>query len=161
MISTRIKLVAAGVAGVGVLGLAGVAFAAWQSTASGTEQLHGATAQNSTISAVSSVALYPGASKTALVTIDNPNPYPVIVTGISSGSSTLQGTCAAGSATSDAKAPIAPATAVLQSDGVTSTIAANGTGTYQLVTHMITNADNGCQGLTFNVAVSATVESNA
>jgi hypothetical protein len=164
VISNRLKIGIA-VATVTVVGVAGVAAAAWQSTASGTEQLHGATATNSTITAVSSVSLYPGAAKTALVTIDNPNPYPVIVTGLSAGSSTVQtgglGTCAAGSATSDAKTPAGGAAAVLQSDGVTTSIAPNGSGTYQLATHMLANADNGCQGLTFNVAVTATVESNA
>lgn len=143
----------------------GIAAAAWQSSGSGAVAAHAATAQNSTITAVSAVALYPGASKTALVSIDNPNPYPIVVTSIAAGTSSAQlgglGTCPANEVTSDAVVPAGGATGVLQSDGTTITIPPSGTGTYQLVTHMVADADNACQGLTFSFPLTATLASNA
>ena len=147
------------------IGTTGIATAAWPSTGSGAVSAHAATAQNSTITAVSAVALYPGASKTALVSIDNPNPYPVVVTSIAAGTSSAQlgglGTCPANQVTSEALVPASGATAVPQSDGTTVTIPASGTGTYQLVTHMVADADNACQGLTFSLPLTATIASNA
>jgi hypothetical protein len=148
-----------------LIAAAGVAVAAWQSTGSGAASLHTATAQNSTISAVSAVALYPGASKTALVSVTNPNPYPVVVTAISAGTSAAQtgslGTCPANSVTSDALAPIGGAVGVLQSDGTTMTIPPSGSASYQLTTHMVANADNACQGLTMTLPLTSLLDSNA
>ena len=147
------------------IGSAGIAAAAWQSSGSGSASVQATTAQNSTITAVSAVALFPGASKTALVSINNPNPYPIVVTSVSAGTSSAQtsglGTCPANSVTSDALTPVSGATGVLQSDGATLTIPAAGAATYQLVTHMVSNADNACQGLTFSLPLTATLASNA
>ena len=158
-------IVAIAIPAVAIAAATGVAVAAWQSTGSGAASVQAASAQNSTLTAVSAVALYPGASKTALVSINNPNPYPVVVTAISGGTSSAQsgplGSCSADSVTSDAMSPVGGAVGVVQSDGATITIAASATATYQLTTHMIAGADNGCQGLTFTLPLTATLLSNA
>ena len=143
----------------------GIAAAAWQSTGAGSASIQASTAQDSTITAVSAVALFPGASKTAIVSINNPNPYPVVVTSISAGASGTQtgslGACSANTVTSDALAPAGGAAGVVQSDGSTVTIPASGAGTFQLTTHMVANADNACQGLTFTLPITATLASSA
>src|SRR5436305_3217943 len=161
---SRKAIVFAAAAIIGI-GTAGIAAAAWQSSGSGSASVQASSAQNSTITAVSAIALYPGASKTALVSINNPNPYPVVVTSISSGTSSALtgglGSCAANAVTSDALAPVGGAAGVLESDGTTMTIPAAGTGTFQLTTHMVANADNGCQALTFTLPLTATLASNA
>ena len=75
---------------------ASVAFAAWSSTGSGSATAQATTSVNSVIAAGTSAAnLFPGATNSVTVTVSNPNPYPVIVTSISAGSSALvNGTCA-------------------------------------------------------------------
>jgi hypothetical protein len=160
---TRIQIVVLG-ALITIIGTAGVAAAAWGSSATGSATVKAASASSSTITANTPITadnLYPGATKHAFVTIDNPNPYPVIVTGIGAGSSATQGACVAGTATTDAVVLGGGATAVVQSDNSTTTIAANGSGIYQLTSHMISTADNSCQGLTFSLSLTATLQSNA
>jgi hypothetical protein len=159
------RIAAVAVSTIALLGAGGVAVAAWQSTGSGSAAVQAATAHPSTITAVSAVALYPGASKTALVSVNNPNPYPVVVTSLSAGTSAVQvgplGSCSADSVTSDALAPATGTAGVLQSDGTTMTIAPSVAGTFQLTTHMVANADNACQGQTFTLPLTATLASNA
>ena len=158
-------IAAIAVSTIAAVGAGGMAAAAWLSTGSGSASVQASTAQASTITAVSAVALYPGAAKTALVSVSNPNPYPVVVTSLSSGTSAAQtgplGACSANSVTSDALAPVGGAAGVLQSDGTTLTIPPAGSGTFQLTTHMVANADNGCQGQTFTLPLTATLASNA
>ncbi|GAB3158146.1 hypothetical protein [Amycolatopsis sp. NPDC004378] len=135
----------------GALVVAGVAYAAWTSSGSGTGSVTSTTSVDSAISpATSGSALYPGASTDFTVTVSNPNDYPVVVTSISGGSSALvNGTCAAGTVTSDAAT--APA----------GTIAAHGTGTYTLHAHMSGTADDACKSQTFSLPLTATLASNA
>lgn len=163
----RVRLKAAIV--VGALGVAAsttVALAEWSSSATGTGTAQSSHDSPSHITASAFAPdLYPGASNTVMVSVDNPNPYPVVVTSISSGTSAAQtgglGTCSANSVTSDSLAPVGGAAGVLQSDGTTMTIAPSGSATFQLTTHMVANADNGCQGLTFTLPLTATLASNA
>jgi hypothetical protein len=157
------KFVVAGLAvSTGAVAVAGMAAAAWMSTGTGTATVKASTSKASTITAVAGTSaddLYPGATKATKVTIDNPNPYPVVVTSISAGSSALtNGTCAAATVTIDA---ISNASGIAQVGGSTVKIAAGGSGSYSLVTHMTANADNACQGQTFALALSASLQSNA
>ena len=159
------KKIAAVVVGVGLLAAAaGVAYAAWSSNASGSATAKSKTSVDSTIAPGTSLAdLYPGAAKTITVTINNPNEYPVIVTSISAGSSSATGTsnaCLAGTVTTDARS--LDATGLTQSDGTTKIIAASGTGTYTLVSHMAASAVDACKSQTFTLAgMTATLSSAA
>ncbi len=143
------------------IAVTGVAFAAWTSTGSGAGTAQSTTSANSVIApAVSASDLFPGATKSVTVTISNPNNYPVLVTSIPAGTSDASGLCAANTVTSDARA--LDASGLFQSDGVTKTIAANGSGTYTLTTRMIANPTDDCKSKTFNLPLTnATVVSNA
>lgn len=146
---------------VAVLAGAGVAYAVWSSTGSGSATAQATTSENSVIAAGTSAAdLYPGAVKSVTVTISNPNPYPVLVNSISAGSSALvNGTCVAGTVTSDARPT--DATGLLQTDGTTKQIAAAGSGTYTLTTRMIVGAVDTCKSQTFTLDLTATLSSVA
>ena len=137
----------------------GVAYAAWTSTGSGSGTARATTSVNSTIDGGTHLAdLYPGAAKTVTVTVSNPNDYPVIVTSISAGSSDAVDGCAADTVTSDAVADVA---GIDQVGAATATIAGKGTGTFQLVTRMKASATDACKGDTFNLPLTAALQSNA
>lgn len=131
----------------------GIAWAAWSSTGSGSGSATSTVSANSHITSdTTGNPLYPGASTTFTVKIDNPNSYPVVVTSISDGKSNATGAagaCAAGSVTS----------AAVTSPG--GTIAAGGSATYTLTAHMDPNAPDACQGQTFTLPLTATLQSNA
>lgn len=135
----------------GVVVVAGVAYAAWTSTGAGSGSVTSTTAVNSTIgSDTTGTPLYPGAVKTFTVSIDNPNDYPVVVNGISAGSSTAtSGGCAAGTVTS----------AAVTNPG--STIAAHGSAVYTLTATMSGSATDACKSQTFTLPLTATLSSNA
>lgn len=156
------KLLTALAAATIVLAGAGVASAAWMSTGAGSASARASSAVNSSIAAATlEVAddLYPAAVKSTKVTITNPNPYPVVVTSISAGSSaaTSAGACGAGTVTSDAQNTGSP---LAQAGGATS-IAAGGTGTYVLTVRMAANPDNSCQADAFTLPLTATLQSAA
>jgi hypothetical protein len=74
--------------GIALACVAGVALAAWLSSGAGTAEGTSTTAVNSTIDPSGGGAgLYPGATVDTTVTVDNPNPYPVVVASISPGTS--------------------------------------------------------------------------
>jgi hypothetical protein len=147
--------------GIALLTVTGVAFAAWTSSGSGSGTAQSTTSANSNITAATFAAdLYPGATKSITVTMTNPNDYPVVVTSISAGSSLLLNTtCAAASVTSDART--LDNSGLVQSDNTTKTIAAQGSATYTLVTHMIADPDNACKSQSFPLALTAILRSNA
>src|SRR3954466_14145768 len=146
----------------GGMAIAGIAAAAWMSSGAGAATVKASTAKTSTITAVAGTAtddLYPGATLSTKVSINNPNPYPVVVTSISAGSSLLiNGTCAVGTVTSDV---VTNASGIAQAGVATLTIAAGSSATYSLVTHMTSNADNACQSQSFSLPITATLQSNA
>lgn len=146
---------------VAVVAGAGAAYAVWSSTGSGTATAQATTSADSVIAAGTSAAdLYPGAVKSVTITISNPNQYPVLVNSIGAGSSALvNGTCAAGTVTSDARPD--DAAGLLQSDGTTRQIAAAGSGTYTLTTRMTTGALDTCKSQTFTLALTAALSSVA
>lgn len=134
---------------ISVLLVAGIAFAAWTSNGDGDGQAVSTTAIDSVITpATDGADLFPGADKTFTVSIDNDNDYPVKVLTISAGTSDLVGGCAAGSVTSDAATP-------------NSVIPANSSETFTLNSHMIDSPSDACQGKTFNLPLTATLESAA
>ena len=139
----------------------GVAFAAWTSSGVGIGSAQSVDSVNSVIAAGTFAAdLYPGALKSVTVTVSNPNDYPVVVTQISNGSSATIGTCAAGSVTATGLGTDTSSTALAQ-DGGDTVIPANGSGVYRLQTRMIGDADNGCKNQTFNLNLTARVQSAA
>ncbi|MDP1818445.1 MAG: hypothetical protein Q8K58_00950 [Acidimicrobiales bacterium] len=139
----------------------GFAFAAWTSSGSGTAVAKSTTSIDSVIAPGTSAAdLYPGATSSVTVTVSNPNPYPVMVHSVTAGSSTLVNvSCTAGTVTSDSRA--FDADGLSQSDGSTKVIAANGSGTYVLVTHMATTAVDACKLQTFTMSLTAALASAA
>lgn len=151
----RTKIAALGVAASSVA-TAGIVYAAWTSTASGTGSAASETSVNGAISPGtpgSSDTLYPGAVKTAFVTITNPNDYPVVVTKIYAGSSRVVGDCAADEVRTDARE---------DTDGVAATLAGteptvipakvgatDGSTTFELVLRMANDASNNCKSKNF------------
>ncbi|MGW4210217.1 hypothetical protein ACWEIJ_19670 [Lentzea sp. NPDC004789] len=123
----------------------GVAYAAWTSSGSGSATTKAGTAQAPVVSggAVTTGLLYPGGTGDAVVTVSNPNPYPVIVTTV---------------------APNGPATC-----GVTfsqrspgTALAANSGPVAITLTGAVTmgsNAANTCQGASIDVPVLVTIAS--
>ena len=94
--------------------------------------------------------LYPGATATATVTVDNPNDYPVTVASISPGSSNAtSGNCPAGSVTT---------AGLTNPAGV---IEPRGTRTYTLTARMIPDPSNTCQNQTFVLPLTASLASAA
>lgn len=144
----------------GVALASGLAFAAWTSDGTGTGEAKSTTSVNSVIAPGTSAAdLYPGASGTVTVTVSNPNPYPVLVTSISAGSSNLVNTsCTAGTVTTDTRALDV---AGLDKTGGGKTIAASGSGTFTLTTHMSGSAVDACKSQTFTLPLTATLISDA
>ncbi|KOV82043.1 hypothetical protein [Nocardia sp. NRRL S-836] len=128
----------------------GVAYAAWSSTGTGSGKVASTQEIASTITPVDgSGGLYPGRTVSFQVTINNPNAYPVRVTGISAGASDLVGGCAAGTVTSPAVT------------NPTGTITTGQSGTYTLQATMSTTATNECKAQTFTLPLTATLESAA
>lgn len=161
---TRGKVAIVGATAVGALSAAAIGYAVnggWtspQGSGSGSAKSWTAVASvpsNSTTAPgdVLATALYPGGSGvTGVVSITNPNPYPIVITAIDNngGSDLVNTSCAAGSvnATNRDGTAAAPLT---QHDGTTTVIAASGTGLYDLSYTMIAGANNACQGQTFTV----------
>jgi len=140
----------------------GVAFAAWTSAGIGAGSAKATDSKNSVIAAATFAAdLYPGALKSVTVTVSNPNDYPIVVTQITNGSSDLVGTCAAGSVTATGLGTDTTSTPLAQADGTTTVVAANGSGVYRLATRMIGDAVDGCKNQTFNLPLTARVQSAA
>ena len=144
---------------VGVALASGYALAAWTSTGSGFADAKSTTSVNSVIAPGTDVAdLYPGSTSSVTVTVSNPNAYPVTVDSISAGSSAVVNTtCVAGTVTTDIRS--ADVTGIVQSDNTTKVIAAGGSGTYTLVTHMGSTAVDACKLQTFTMALTATLAS--
>ena len=154
-LTTRVGVVGALVL-VALLG-GGVAFAAWSSTGSGNSTAKAATALAPTTSTVSGSALttgllYPTGTGNAVFVVNNPNPYAVKVLAVAAnGTVTAAGGSGTCTTTGVTLSSAAPATAV----------AANGSATVTLAgAAVMSNAsDNGCQGATFTIPVTVTIES--
>ena len=147
----------------------GVAVASWTATGTGQGSARAANVTGLVVSAGTPLgALYPlpadatpstgygsGTTGSVATTVTNPNPFPVTITSATVGSVTtspLTGrTCAAGSVLPTASAPITLSPPV--------TLAANSGPTAVTVPgalHMVSTAEDGCQGATVPVPVTVT-----
>ena len=143
-----------------VLAIAGVAFAAWVADGSGSGQALSTAHVDSVISSDDKgVALYPGSTSSFTVKITNPNKYPSVVTSISNGGSAAVGGCDAASVTSDART--FDNTGLVQADGSTKVIPAEGSAIYRLTTHMIGDPKQECESQAFSLSLTATLRSAA
>jgi hypothetical protein len=131
----------------------GVAYAAWTQTGIGSGSAKAVTAANSTITTSAATAdLYPGKTGGAVYfSVDNPNPYPVTYTSLAVGAIT----------SSDSSNCPAVATNITVASPVTVNIplaasAATAAKSVGSVTTMPTTAVNGCQGVTFTIALTLT-----
>ncbi|MDT7785902.1 MAG: hypothetical protein QOF58_4321 [Pseudonocardiales bacterium] len=123
----------------------GVAYAAWTSSGSGSATTKAGTAQAPVVSggAVTTGLLYPGGTGDAVVTVSNPNPYPVIVTSVSpNGAATCSVTFTQRS----------PGTALAANGGP---VAITLSGAVALGS----NAANTCQGASIDIPVLVTIAS--
>jgi hypothetical protein len=131
----------------------GVAIALWSASGSGSGTTKAITAQTLTVTAAATPTadLFPGASGALQFTVTNPNPYPVSMTAISYGSVTSsdQANCPASNLTLGAGGAL----------GTPISVPASGTSGAASVPSAATlavSAPNGCQGVTFTVAVTLT-----
>ena len=154
--AARGALLVALVAGL-VTGVGGVAWAAWSSAAAGSSAGRATTAQPPTTtavagSAVTSGLLYPTGTGSVVITVNNPNPYRVKVASIAAAGAVTAaggtGTCSTTGVTLTAQTPgdLVPA-----GGSVTLTLAG--------AAAMSASSDAGCQGATFTLPVTVTVES--
>jgi hypothetical protein len=140
----------------------GVAFASWTSGGLGSGSAQATTSEESVISAdVFAADLYPGALKGVTVRVTNPNDYPVVVTQISDGTSAAVNGCAAGSVFSTGLGTATSSAALAQDGGSDTVIAANGSAAYRLQTRMIGDATDACKAQTFDIPLTARVQSAA
>jgi hypothetical protein len=128
-----------------------VAYALWTASGSGSGSAKAITAQTITVNASTGAAdLYPGfTGGKVFFTLTNPNPYAVTMTNMTSGAIT---------SSDPANCPSTNIT-VANASGLTLAAAANST-TGQLsipnVVSMASSAPDGCQGVTFTVALTLT-----
>lgn len=142
---------AAAVIGVTVLLTAGLAIALWSSDGTGSGNARALTAQTVTVNATTGTAdLYPGFTGGDVhFTLTNTNPYPIMFTDMTSSTvtSSNQGACPAANVT------VAPAT------GLSLNVGANVTSGALSIANVVTlasGAPDGCQGVTFTIALNVT-----
>jgi len=135
-----------------------IAFAAWTATGSGSGYAKATSAQALTtvdVSASTTATLYPGATGNVLLRINNPNPYPVTVTGVAG----------SGVIVSNAGAACDAATGVTYTDqtGLTLNVPASGAATFTLTgsVQMANSSHTSCQGAIFTIPVTLSGASNA
>jgi len=135
---------------------AGIAFAVWSATGSGSGAGAAAVAQSLTVipqtPSGAGASLYPGGpAGPVYFTVQNPNPYPVTITGVSwsSPTSTLTSQCASSNVSIDANAPTT----------VNLSVPANATSPLLSVAGVLDlahSAGPGCQGVAFDVVMNVT-----
>jgi hypothetical protein len=153
-IKKRYAAIGATVAALGVGG--GVAFAAWSVSGAGSGAGAATVAQSLVVTPVTpsgaGASLYPGGpAGPVFLTIQNPNPFAVTITGLSWGTptSTNTSTCPSSNVTLDAGAPTT----------VSISLAAGATDTNQQIAGVLDlahAATNGCQGVAFTAPVTVT-----
>ena len=142
-----------------MLSLGGLAFASWTSSGTGNSSAKASTAVAPTTTAVAGSAittglLYPTGTGNAVITVNNPNPYPVKVTSVAAnGTVTASGGSGTCSTTGVTLTSSNPGTAVAANGSATATLAG--------AVAMANTSDNGCQGATFTIPVTVTIESGS
>ncbi len=127
----------------------GIAAALWSANGSGSGQAKALTAQSLTVTAATGAAdLYPGfTGGDVFFTITNPNPYPVTFTSMTPGTIT---------SSNSASCPVSNVS-VLAASGLSLTVGANATSATQSIANvvsMVAGAPDGCQGVTFTIAMT-------
>ena len=137
----------------GVLLVAGVAFAAWTASGTGSGYAKAGSIQALTtvdVSASTTATLYPGGIGDVKLSVSNPNPAPITITGVSGN----------GTITSDKGAACNASTGVTFTNqtGLSQVVPASGTATFTLSgsAAMSTASDNACQGAIFTIPISLT-----
>lgn len=146
--SRKRKLSIVGVVVAVLLG-GGVAAALWSTTGIGTGSAKATSAQNVTVTAATGTAdLYPGfTGGDVFFTLTNPNPYPVTFTSMSAGTVTSSNPsgCPASNIT------------VANASSLSISVPANSTTSTQSIADVVTMvaaAPDGCQGVTFSIALT-------
>jgi hypothetical protein len=147
------------VAVIASLAITAVAFAAWTASGTGSSTAKATSAvalTTSDASASTTATLYPGATGSLRITINNPNPYPVRITTIAAGSGSVSATGGIGTCSTTG-------VSLVPQSGLALDVAANGSSTFTVsgAVTMDNTSDNGCQGATFTVPVSLSGASNA
>ncbi len=129
----------------------GVAWALWSASGTGSGTSTALTAQAITVTAAAGPAtLYPGAADGDITfTLTNPNPYPVQLTAMTPGAIT----------SSNAGACPITNVSVASATGLTINVAGGATSATQTipdVVSMIAAAPDGCQGVSFTIALTLT-----
>ena len=155
MFRRRILFSATGALGA-IIATATIALAVWSASGSGTGDALAVVAKPVTITTVAlsstAASLYPGGpAGNVYMNINNPNPYPITITGASWGlvTSTNTTTCANSNISVDPAAPTGP---------FSIPVPANGTTVEEIpaVLDLSHAAPDGCQGVGFNVNVTLT-----
>ena len=127
----------------------GAVFALWSAGGTGPAQAKALTAQSITVTAATATAdLYPGFTAGDLFfTLTNPNPYAVTMTSMTAGTVTSSnaGACPASNVT------------VAAASGLTLAVGANATSSTLSIVDVVSMAaaaPDGCQGVTFTVALT-------
>jgi hypothetical protein len=138
--------------------LGGAAMALWTSSGSGSATAGSVAIESSTIApGANGGDLYPGATKTITVTVDNPNPYAVNLLKITGVNAADQTGCAGSNVSvatlGNGTDPVAP------TGGTGTSIAAkagalNGSRTYTMSVTMASAAPDGCAGKSFTFTFS-------
>jgi hypothetical protein len=136
---------------------AGVAYAAWTASGSGSGYAKAGSAQVLTTldaSAVTSASLYPGATGSMTLKVNNQNPYPVRITSVTGN----------GTITSDKGAACDASTGVTFTNqtGLALDVPASSNATFTLAgaVSMSNASDNSCQGAVFTIPVTLSGASN-
>jgi hypothetical protein len=146
-----------------VLG-AGVGVAAWSSSGTGSAGAKATTLQAVTVTAgTTSAQLYPGGTGDVVLSVTNPNPFPVKITQVSQDTSAGKYVSSdQGSNCTDANATHPTGVTLTTATGAPlATVAASSTGTVTLTgkAAMSNASDNLCQGATFSIPVVVTATS--
>ena len=144
----RTKIAGALAAGVMLLG-GGIAGALWSANGGGTGQAKALSANTLTVSAATGAAdLYPGfTGGDAFFTITNTNPYPVTFASMTAGAVT----------SSDPTGCPASNVSVTNAAGLSLAVGANATSATLSIADVVTmvaTAPDGCQGATFDIAMT-------
>jgi hypothetical protein len=134
-----------------------VAFAYWTATGTGNGYAEAGTSTDLSTNATATIAdLYPGVDGDLFIDIENPNPYPVLVTEIARTGDPI---------TSDAGGACDASTGVSMADltGLSLSVPAGGNASFQLddVVSMSNASDDSCQGAIFTIPVQLTGRSDA
>ena len=137
--------------GAGAVTAGGLAFATWSADGSGSGTAKALTAQTVTVAATTGAAdLYPGFSDGDVhFTLSNTNPYPITFTSMSAGTIT----------SSDPTNCPSTHVTVDNATGLSVAVAANGSNVARSiadVVNMASGAPDGCQGVTFTIALTLT-----